>query len=251
MLDELRPELLAALERQRELRRRRRVRRRRVGVLVAAAAVLTLVIAGYSTLRGERSASADVDVIVDGNDLVVRLTDLHTRPREIVAAAKRFGIDLRIEQVPVGPSNVGRFVDGGADSLPPDITTLGRVQQTFTGFRIPRGWPGTLTLDIGRSARAGERWQAASDALEQDEPLACQPLLGATVKTVAHDLRSQRLTARWLLLPSPGPVADPAPYGSWKVVQLQALGPHEIWVVASRDGSWPMAGEPATMPTDC
>ncbi len=248
-LAELRTSLLGAADQQFELRRRRRLRRR-AAAFVAAAAIVVGAVLGLGLGRTERSASADVDVVVQGNDLILRLTDLETRPEEIEAAAERFGLDLRIHEVPVGPSNVGRFIQAVGD-LPPDIKTLGG-EQTFTGFRVPKGWSHPITVTLGRPAERGERWQAASDARAPGEPLECQPLLGRSVRSVVRAIAERgRFDEHWLALPRPGVVEDPAPYSSWKVVQIQATDAHELWLVITEDGSWPFPGDPADRAPHC
>lgn len=217
-------------------------------LLVAAAAVVVVVASLVVVVGGTEPASAGVDVVVDGDDLVVRLTDLETRPEEIVEAAEEFGLEVRVREVPVGPSNVGRFVGGTSSELPPELRPEGGTTDSFTGFRIPRDWPGELRLDIGREAKEGERWRAASDALAPDEPAACEPLLGVTVATAREVLSDAGLRIRWFVF-DPGEQersgADVDRYEDWRVVRVLAVGPRQVWVQATRDGSWPF---PPSMP---
>lgn len=216
--------------------------RGRALLAAAAAAVVAVVVSVVVVVGGTEPASAGVDVIVDGDDLVVRLTDLETRPEEIVEAAEEFGLSVRVREVPVGPSNVGRFIGGSSSELPPELRPQGGDADSFTGFRIPRDWPGELRLDIGRAAEEGERWRAASDALAPDEPAACEPLLGATVAMTRDVLADAQLRTRWFVF-DPGEQevarADVDTYDDWRVVRVLAVGPRQVWVQATRDGSWP------------
>lgn len=215
--------------------------RGRVWLAAAAAAVVALVATVAVVVGGSDPASADVEVIIDGNDLVVRLTDLETRPEEIVEAAREFGLAVKVREVPVGPSNVGRFIGSASSELPPELRPEGGTE-TFTGFRIPKDWQGELKLDIGRPARSGEAWSAVSDALAPGEPAACEPLLGASVSEAEAVLSGRRLRTRWFVL-DPGErevlADDLDTYEDWKVVRVLAIGPRQVWVQATSDGSWP------------
>mgnify|MGYP000848897153 CR=1 FL=1 len=225
-------------------------RGRRMVQLGAAAVVLMAVAIGVLVVRTHGRAAADVDVIVDGKDLIVRLNDVETRPQAIIEAARGAGLDVRIRQVPVGPSNVGKFIASTA-SIPGDFRPIDRAGDSFTGFRISRDWPGTLELELGRPARTGEAWVAASDALDPEEVLACEPLLGESVGSASTQLVDRKVSVRWVMLPTPGTVAGPDGYGSWRVVQVQATGPRDVSVFATADVEWPFPVARPKPPSSC
>ena len=258
----LRAQLLVAAERQRhqqqldeqdapvELPSRPRARRNRMLILAAAAVVAVALMSGLLIGRSADPAAADVEVSIDGPDFVVRLTSLETRPDEIVAEARAAGLDVRVREVPVGPSNVGKFIGSSGDQ-PADFRPIDPESDAFTGFRISKDWPGTLELVLGRAARDGESWIGPTDALQPGEALACEPLLGDPVESVARELEDRDLAVRWFMLPTPAEVDDPGPYGSWHVVSVEALSPHDIRVTATADGSWPFQIERPSFPKAC
>jgi hypothetical protein len=251
-LDDLRAQLLTAAGAGRAavVVEPKRSPRRRLLALAAAAVVAVAVLSGVLVTRSTEPASADVEVSVDGDDFIVRLTSLETRPDEIVAEAKKAGLDVRVREEPVGPSNVGKFI-GASNDQTPDFRPIDPQSDVYTGFRVRRDLPGTLDLVLGRPARGGERWLASSDALEPGEVLECEPLLGATVDTVSRRIAEEGLDASWFLLPFPGPVADPSGYDDWSVVNIEAVAVDEVRVTASEDGSWPAATARPSFPDGC
>jgi hypothetical protein len=243
----LRTELLAAAHRQRSSR----PSGWRRGVALAAAAIVVLGVAAALLLVPDtRPAAADVEVSIDGEDFVVRLTSLETRPEEIVEEARAAGLDVRITEVPVGPTQVGRFISLAADQ-PADFRPIDPESGAFTGFRISRDWDGVLELRLGRPARDGELWASPSNALAPGGPLECEPLLGSTVQAVADRLERTDLDVRWFMLPTPAEVPDPEGFERWRVVAVEALSPQEITVTATVDGSWPFHSERQQLPDDC
>lgn len=175
-LAELRTEVVAAARRQ-----DRRRRRHRTGGLAAAAVVIALLTSGVLLFDAASDADARVEVVEIDGELRVRITDIEARPHEIETAAADAGLDLEIEPVPVGPSNVGRFVGAyGSEGLPPDLRrTDGDGATSFDGFLIPAGFDGQLRLSLGRPAEPGEEWTVGSNALSRGELLACEPLQDA------------------------------------------------------------------------
>ena len=214
--------------------------RRTVEMAAAAILVLGIVVAAL-LLRDPTPAAASVEITVEGNDLVVRLTDLETRPEQIVSAAAKAGLDVRVETVPVGPSQVGRFIGADASSLPADLSITEGSHLAFTGFRIPRDWTGTLSLKLGRPARDGEAWVGAADALAPGGAAACRPVLGATVAEAADELGDLGLDVRWFVFdPAEREVTDRLlDYGAWRVVSVKSVSDDEVLVQATSDGSWP------------
>ncbi len=214
---------------------------RRMVELAAAVVVVLAVVVAALLLRDPTPAAASVDITIDGNDLVVRLTDLETRPEQIVSAAKKAGLDVRVETVPVGPSQVGRFIGATATSLPPELRRTDGSTLAFTGFRIPRDWSGTLSLSLGRPARDGEEWVGVADALAPGGAAACRELLGATVDDAAAALDELGLTVRWFVFdPTEKEVTDRrSDYGSWRVISVMSTSDDAALVQATSDGSWP------------
>ena len=156
----------------------RRRRRRRTAALTAGAmlilTVVTVTIDGVSS----KPAAANVRVTTADGVVTLRLTGPRVEPGDIDLAARRAGLNATTRGVPVGPSLVGKLIRASSDRpLPSKFALLGR-DGAFSGFRMPSSWPGTLRIDIGRTATKGERYVRASDAFAVGEPLACTGLLG-------------------------------------------------------------------------
>jgi hypothetical protein len=185
--ERLRAELVAAAERQVALRRQRR--RRALGGAATAAlggvAALLLVV-----LPAPSPAAADVVVRVEAGTISVTLVDLEHRPDRIEEAVRAAGLDVRIRAVPVGPSNIGRFVGQESTVLPPELHLIDATEQSFRGFALPVGWAGSLDLLVGAPADPDEPYAVFSDATEPGEPLACRLLAGRRLDAGAGDLRA-------------------------------------------------------------
>src|SRR3546814_20237293 len=60
-------------------------------------------------------AAASVTITADGDMVTVTLNDTSNSADEIESAIEDHGLDIDIEEVPVGPSNYGRFVSYTTD----------------------------------------------------------------------------------------------------------------------------------------
>jgi hypothetical protein len=235
-LDELEQELLAAARRRPTTRKHRRPAR---GAVLAVAACVATALFGAVLFRAASPAAA-VEVTIDDNDVTLRLTDDDVDPDAIIEAAADADLDVQVVEVPVGPTNVGRFVRINTSAMPDEMRLLDSAGQRFAGFKIPRDWPGTLQLALGREARPGERYSAASDATAAGEPLECEPVVGSTLDATVDDLRSRGFTVRAFAIPTPGDVTDQLDqYRDWRVAKAEAVSPDEIYLNATPDGSWP------------
>jgi hypothetical protein len=176
-----REELLKAA--YRDQRRRRWRLRGLVGSLTAALAAGTAVL-------WPSPATAEVEVEVDGGFVEVRLLGAEASGEEVLDALDDAGIEAAVEEVPTGPSNVGRFtaalVTGASDA--PQVAPLEQTGTSFAGFRLPEGWPGELVIEIGREARPGEAYHAFVDAFADEEPLRCQGIFGTSLREAAPEL---------------------------------------------------------------
>lgn len=193
-VEELHSELAAASTRLHGTPSRPR-RRNRVLALAAAAAVVVLAsVAALLTLSVD-DVDAGVEVIRQGDELLIRLTDVETRPHEIEAAAQEAGIEIRVIEVPVGPGNVGRFVGSSGEGIVDEMRVIDRdVTTTFTGFRIPVDFDGHLELLLGRAPRPAEGWTVASSSTSDGEPLACETVFERPLGEVRDLIEARNLT---------------------------------------------------------
>lgn len=232
-LAELRTEVLDAAERTSSPEAPRRVAP--LGRLAAAAAIVLAVVMGVVVTRPD-TAAAGVEITRSGSDLVVRLTDLESRPEEIEEAAAEAGLDLTIVDEPVGPSLVGRFIGSSGSELPEVLRVVeGDPSSGFTGFRIPADFDGSLTLRLGRTARDGEEWAALSDAAAKGEVLECQQLVGATLDEVATAVSATGAELRVMLLDSGQWLEDADLDAHGDAVALRVTSPaaDTVWVDVS------------------
>lgn len=243
-LDELRQELLSAAGDER--RRHARRRRARTGLLALAATIICAAtsISFIALQNDEAQAALRVTVVADG--LLVEIDDLNATPDAVEAAAQAAGLQLSVTPVPVGLSNVGRFIALTSDQPVTSIERVGvdPVSGSFTGFRIPNGFDGTLDFEIGRAARPGEQWVATSDALAPGEVLECQDLVGATAVDAAEATSKLDLDRRWFSVSSDRGAreigGDLSDYSSWKVSRVLATGDNEVLFELTESGEAPM-----------
>jgi len=169
-LEQLHDDLLAAEARLAAAPPRRRRLRAAIAAVVAGAAGL----AGILVWSGQ-PVGAGLELLRQGDELLIRLTDVETRPEDIEAAAEEAGIDIQVEEVPVGPSNVGRFINYYENGTPEYLTVDGSdPTSAFMGFRVPVDFDGTIRLNLGRRAADGEMWISDSWATSKGEPLECE-----------------------------------------------------------------------------
>ena len=227
-------------------------RRRRWPMVAAVGAIAAA--AGSWLVLDTSPATADVEVRFTAGGIEVLLTDRTTTIEEVQEVFEDAGLDVRVDAVPAGPSNIGRFVgllfDGPVEEVT-NLRGLDRDGNAFSGFTVEDRWEGTLVLSMGRPARPGEPYALASDAFADDEPLDCSGILGRPLR--GSLARLEDLTVR--IEPSPegflGPLLDLTPataeeYGSWIVTSGDAFAPDEVILRLQ-----PTAPVPRPAETDC
>lgn len=232
-LAELRAEISAAAHREHERMNRGRRRRDVMRVGALAATVVVAVFAAVFVVSAPE-ANAGVEISRSGDDLVVRLTDLETRPEEVAHAAAEAGLDVTVAEVPVGPSNVGRFIAAEAEGgYPPDLRVVdGDPSTAFLGFRIPAGYDGRLDLLMGRAAGSGDAWAVASDATARGELLECADVVGARLAEVTDAVPSGIDTQILLLDEGAFLSSDDAlrHHGDALIVRATSPAPATLWI---------------------
>jgi hypothetical protein len=221
---------------------RRRARRRASGRWFAAAAVVLAVVAGGIGFvgTGTRDVAAEVEAIIRDGWVQVRLVDVENRPEEIEEAARSVGLDLEVVEVPVGPGQVGKFVSMSSAGEPPDFRRVGVDGSTYTGFRVPVGFDGSFTVNVGRAARPGEQWATTSPGSAAIGER-CDDLIGETVAAAADIVGDA--PARWFAAAPGEPAGEFEPgdttYADWVVFSVVAPSDDEVWVQVSPDGASP------------
>lgn len=209
---------------------------------LAAAAVVVAVAVVAFVVVSPSPAHAGVDVTRIGDDLVIRLTDLETHPDEIVDAAREAGLDVVVDQVPVGPSNVGRFVgDTQRGDYPEELRSVDSDgASTFVGFRIPHDYSGELRLRLGRPAEVGEEWVVSSQAVAPGELLACSDVVGRSLAEVVPAL-PEGVNVQILVIDDGTVVPDVAAVGAderlggLQVARAMNASPTDLWLEVAAD----------------
>ncbi len=217
-----------------------RGRRVRVARWLGAAAAVVAVVGAAMVARPD-AAAAGVEVVVDAQGTSLYVTDRDTTPEEIEAAAAEAGLDLRVVAVPVGPSNVGRFVGASGSELPAGLELVERESTDgYTGFHVPLDFDGWFELQMGRAAEPGEEWAVLSDVTAPGEPLACEHLAERPLSEVLEQLapigpsrvRVMLLDeARWL------EQDEVSAYGDATTMRVSRRGPEELWVDVAVDAA--------------
>ena len=230
---------------------RRPPRRPAAPLLAAAAAVVAVAALGFAVARPE-PASADVDVSVRGGLVHLRLVDAEHDPEAIEAAAAGAGLDVAVEAVPAGPSQVGRFLMlEQRGERPGELRPLDADGDTFAGFVLPVGWDGTLQLRVGRPARAGEGYVTFTNAESAGEPLACTGIGGATPAEALEILDGRDLDVTWQVVGERSQVVPPddlAGFDDHRVAMALGTAPGAVVLVLTADGAPPPSQQALTRP---
>lgn len=246
----LRDALIGAVE-TKLVRQRRRARVRRVAVAMVAVAALVAV-AITITLPDDR-ADASIEISTRDGSVFVQLLDLENRPDQIVGALRNAGIDAEVEPVPVGPSNVGRFV-GASSTQDKALVIISDNRFSFTSFSVPENFQGILRLSLGRRAEADEPWRTASDATAKGEVLACRTVRGLTPAEATKIVADAPATVNWL--PAGGSSLAPGaellpPYDTWRIVDALAPSDGLVALILTENGQWPYPTEPPQADPNC
>ena len=230
-LEQLRGEVAAAARRGAVPPRRRSPL---PAALAAAAVILVVSVVGFLALSSE-PAAAGVEVLRDDRGVLVRLTGTGASAEAIERAAATEGLDVTVEEVPVGPSNVGRFVSVSG-SAPPELVELIDADGTGTarGIRIPFDLEGDVVLSVGRSARGDETWAVASDATRRGELLACESVHGMELADAAELASEAAGSVRILVRTTGEEVAldEVSRYPDVTVDRIVSPSPDTLWIYA-------------------
>lgn len=192
------------------LRVARRDQRRRRYTIRGAIAACGAVVAGLiAALVPGSPAAAEVRVTLRNDVVEVEVTDAKSSADDVLRALHAHGLDdVRVDGVPTGPSNVGRFLrvefqEQAGSKL--QVTYLDPSGAGWYGFRVPADWPGVMTISIGRTAHRGEPYDTGSSPFDDGEPLHCAGVLGNSLGSAAGSLDALDVTIF---------IAEGADYGS-------------------------------------
>jgi hypothetical protein len=252
-LDELRSELMAAAERKATADAAadssvRRTRPKRPWFYAAAAAVVAFVVVGGVFVLQPAPASAGVDIIYDENGITILLRDLDTRAEEVIEAVTEAGLNITVEEVPVGPSKVGRFTGATGEGIPAEQMIIGGdTESGFSGVRLPLDFSGELHLSIGRPPQDGEAWAIPSDATAPGELLACEPLIGQPLDKVLDRVDDLEVEDLRVTLVDDNTELDPDELGeaaATTVISIISPREGELWIDSTRDPDFYRPAEP-------
>lgn len=201
----------------------------------AVAAVALLVMVG---LGSAGPAAAGVQITEEGEFFKVMLTDPLANPEAVGEALRDAGFNVTIHAVPVSPSKVGALVGFSGASQAPDFELLSVDGVTFTGFQVRGSADAPFDLYFGRSAAAGEDYEAGGSAFAPGEPFACVPIWGLRVDDalpIIAELQPE-VRIRWQVLNENGTgmvEAEATEIGDRYVTDALSVGPNEVVIYAS------------------
>jgi hypothetical protein len=209
-------------------RPRARVTRLRLAACLGVSALLAAAILGPA-LRGDGTVASAVVFSQSGDEIIADVTDPFADEERLNAAFAQRGLDIKLRLIPVSPAMVGTLIareterpgdaDVGVlseiadDPSDPSTTRVAPVLDKATctpggcpiGLVIPANYAGSATFTIGRPARDGERYAAATSAFAPGEALHCSDLLGVSVGEAARRLadgaKPPGLTVSWRRAP--------------------------------------------------
>ncbi|WP_066361272.1 hypothetical protein [Herbidospora mongoliensis] len=215
---------------------------RPVLVAVAAAVVVTMtppqIVTSY--------ANAAVEIHREGDQYVARILDPFADHARFTEAFRAVGLDVRIEPLPASPLSAGKSMGmmiGGTWDRPEEIGgefAYGGVVLSAAPepkgcdpgsdpgcsmiVRVPAGFPGSVSVRLGRPARPGEEYADFDRAVEPGGPLHGVKLRhGASVKEIRAEAgrRGLRVTYKEIQIAPDGALSfvEPGrtPTGKWTV----------------------------------
>ncbi|WP_061289221.1 hypothetical protein [Herbidospora cretacea] len=220
---------------------RRRGRRFLRPALVAVAAGLIVTVTPPQVVTSY--ANAAVEIHREGDQYVARVLDPFADRERFTEAFRAVGLDVRIEALPASPLSAGRSMGlmiGGTFDRPGEIGgefAYGGVvlsadpepkgcEPSRPGcamvIRVPAGFPGSVSVRLGRPARPGEEYADYDKALGPGGPLHGVRLRdGAPVREVRAEAerRGLRVTYREIRIAPDGGLSfvDTAAGEKWTV----------------------------------
>ncbi|MFG6191001.1 hypothetical protein [Nonomuraea sp. JJY05] len=251
---------------------RRRTSRWRARLAVGAVAVTGLAAAAViaPAVLGARGpatsyANSAIDIELRGDTYVATIKDPFADYAKYTEGFKAVGLDVNLEVVPVSPTQVGQITgmrlsgrpaDNGesiTNSTTPEGCTFGSAGCAMT-VEVARGWPGWASVQLGRAARPGERYQNWRSAMRKGEMLEGYRADGKTVGEVMAEVRRRGLKAVFqTIVPAPdndGYAVDPKQQSAkvgddWMVweVQSEQAGVVRLMVTKERLPKNPVYGD--------
>jgi hypothetical protein len=210
-------------------RRRRRVRGWRIVMPVAgscAAAAMAFAIFASSpagTPVGTPIAQAISFSTSPNGWIIAKVTDPLAAQKTLNADFAEHHLNITLKLIPVGPSLVGTVLSDAYDQQASNGPAKGAIQALDShcgaaevtcqvGVRIWDGFTGHGEIDLGRTAKPGERYVYAPSVFAPGEVLHCSRLVGAPVSDISSVLRAHGWTvAQWYV--SNKSVSAPPAYG--------------------------------------
>ena len=175
---------------------RLRAKSRRLGVtLGAVAGVTAAVFVGLSATSGPAGLGPSAFAVTPAphGDVSIHIVSTEASADEMTRQLQAKGLHIKITTDAASPALVGTWLyDGATDQVPQSVEQF--ISKQMEGYaatlEVPAIFPGTLTLGVGVSPRAGERINVAGlrNALAPGGPLACHSLSGAKPADAAKTL---------------------------------------------------------------
>lgn len=190
---ELRRQLLeAARGRQHEtLTRAVGFRRARHVAPLVVAGIVGVALLAARVISEAGPAEADTFTFsILGDELVITVIGVVDDPAAAAAELEQRGFDVRIKAVPAAPRYEGKVISASSDDASVRVDTSEGV---VDAIRMPVGQQASLTINYGREASEGERYQATGSVMD------CSAYAAQTVSPLLQRKLAERYgpTIRW------------------------------------------------------
>ncbi|MFI6324677.1 hypothetical protein ACIBG8_44630 [Nonomuraea sp. NPDC050556] len=164
-------------------------------VALAAAAVTAV---SWAVLTPQPAAA--LDITVENGYYVITVQDLNASSEQIQAELRARGINVTLTLTSASPGHVGEITAYRPDnSLPEEIQTIDVPECEETGgcplgIRVPVDFKGQATVDLGRAAKPGERYDVVSSIHDDGEVMHCVNFVNKTVGEVKRLFQERGVT---------------------------------------------------------
>ncbi|MFC4013208.1 hypothetical protein ACFOY2_38690 [Nonomuraea purpurea] len=172
-------------------------RRPRRWVAIPAGALLTAAAVALTWMLPNSTASA-LDIEREGDYYVIQIKDLYADPDSYKTQLRTVGLDVSLKVIPATAAFEGQVFPTSPDNkYITEITGIyppgpcDKLDGCAIGVKIPVDFKGTASIEIGRKAEPGERYQSFTTWDVKGEPMHCVPYRNKTVAEVRGMLKER------------------------------------------------------------
>ncbi|MEU6714909.1 hypothetical protein ABZ897_25890 [Nonomuraea sp. NPDC046802] len=220
-------------------------RRPRRWIAIPAGALLTAATVALTWMLPNSTASA-LDIKREGDHYVIQIKDLYADPGSYETQLRTVGLDVSLTVVPTTAAFEGQVFPVSPDKkYITEITGIyppgpcDKLDGCAIGVKIPVDFKGTASIEVGRKAEPGERYQSTTGWDAKGEPMHCIPYRNKTVAEVRDMLKERGIRIEEFVVGDPNrttpgdfEIKDTVP-DSWLVSGGSLTEPGVATVIAS------------------